>query len=133
MTFKESLPDIADYWDLFQTTGWNSRYKFTQQDLERAIGNSWYSNSIYDSNKLIGFGRVIADGVHHALIVDLIIHPDYQNQGLGSKLLDRLVSKCVESQIKDIQLFSAKDKFGFYEKFGFEKRPIDAPGMQIKL
>jgi ribosomal protein S18 acetylase RimI-like enzyme len=133
MIFKESLPDIEDYWDLFQTTGWNSRYNFTQQDLEKAIGNSWYSNSIYDSNKLIGFGRVIADGVHHALIVDLIIHPDYQNQGIGSELLDRLVSKCIESQIKDIQLFSAKDKSGFYEKSGFEKRPINAPGMQRKL
>ena len=117
MIFKELLPDIEDYWDLFQTTGWNSRYNFTQQDLEKAIVNSWYSNSIYDSNKLIGFGRVIADGVHHAFIVDLIIHPDYQNQGLGTKLLDRLVSKCIESQIRDIQLFSAKDKFGFYEKF----------------
>ena len=75
---------------------------------------------------------MIADGVHHALIVDMIIHPDYQGQGLGSKLLDRLVTKCIYSKIRDIQLFAAKDKFKFYEKFGFEKRPINAPGMQIK-
>ena len=132
IAFRDTLPDTKDYWDLFQTTGWNDEYNFTQQDLEKAIKNSWYSNSIYDSNKLIGFGRVIADGVHHALIVDLIIHPDYQDQGLGSKLLDRLVTKCTNSKIRDIQLFAAKDKFEFYEKFGFEKRPINAPGMQIK-
>lgn len=132
ITFKDTLPNTKDYWDLFQTTGWNDEYKFTQLDLENAIKNSWYSNSIYDSDKLIGFGRVITDGVHHAFIVDLIIHPDYQNQGFGSKLLDKLVTKCNNSKIKDIQLFAAKDKFEFYEKFGFEKRPINAPGMQMK-
>lgn len=131
ISFIDSLPNVYDYWILFQTTGWNEEYNFTQQDLENALKNSWYSNSIYDSEKLIGFGRVIADGVHHALIVDLIIHPDYQSQGLGSRLLDRLVRKCKEFNIRDIQLFAAKDKFGFYEKFGFEKRPINAPGMQI--
>jgi len=130
--FKETLPDIKEYWNLFQTTGWNQEYNFSIQDLANAIQNSWYSMSIYDSDKLIGFGRVIADGVHHALIVDLIIHPDYQNKGLGSRLLDMLVSKCKKNKIRDIQLFSAKDKYSFYEKFGFEKRPDNAPGMQLR-
>lgn len=130
--FKETLPDIKEYWNLFQTTGWNQDYNFSVQDLANAIQNSWYSMSIYDSDKLIGFGRVIADGVHHALIVDLIIHPDYQSKGLGSRLLDKLVSKCKKNKIRDIQLFSAKDKYSFYEKFGFEKRPDNAPGMQLR-
>ena len=132
ITFTDTLPNTKDYWDLFQTTGWNDGYNFAQHDLEKAIKNSWYSNSIYDSDKLIGFGRVIADGIHHAFIVDLIIRPDYQGKGLGSKLLHNLVAKCKEANIRDIQLFAAKDKYGFYEKFGFEKRPINAPGMQIK-
>jgi ribosomal protein S18 acetylase RimI-like enzyme len=133
--FDDKLPAIKKYWDLFQTTGWNQEYNFSIQDLAEAIQNSWYAVSIYDSNDsndLIGFGRVIADGVHHALIVDLIIHPDYQAKGLGSKLLARLVQKCKDNKIRDIQLFAAKDKFAFYEKYGFEKRPSDAPGMQLK-
>jgi len=125
------LPVIDVYWDLFQTTGWNEEYNFTIQDLARGIENSWWSISMYDSSKLIGFGRVISDGVHHAFIVDLIIHPDYQGKGFGSKLLDKLVAKCKDSKIRDIQLFSVKDKYTFYEKSGFEKRPINAPGMQI--
>jgi len=132
VTFKDKLPDFKDYWDLFQTTGWNQKYNFSIKDLANAIQSSWYSTSIYDSDILIGFGRIIADGVHHALIVDLIIHPDYQGQGLGSKLLERLVTKCKDNKIRDIQLFAAKDKFAFYEKFGFEKRPINAPGMQLR-
>jgi len=130
--FDDHLPDTKQYWDLFQTTEWNIEYNFSIQDLAEAIQNSWYAISIYYLNDLIGFGRVIADGVHHALIVDLIIHPDYQGKGLGSELLDRLVQKCKNNKIRDIQLFAAKNKFEFYEKLGFQKRPLNAPGMQLR-
>ena len=79
--FDDQLPDPEKYWDLFRTTGWNLEYNFSVTDLARAIQNSWYAISLYKSDDLIGSGRIIADGVHHALIVDLIIHPGYQ--GLG--------------------------------------------------
>jgi GNAT superfamily N-acetyltransferase len=131
ITFREELPKTKEYWNLFQTTGWNQRYNFSTKDLESAIQNSWYAVSIYNSNDLIGFGRVIAYGIHHALIVDMIIHPDHQGKGLGSKLLKKLVDKCKEKKIRDIQLFSAKDKYNFYEKNGFKNRPFNAPGMQL--
>ncbi len=130
--FEEKLPDCEKYWNLFLTTGWNKEYNFTIHELDPAIQNSWYAISIYHAENLIGFGRIISDGVHHALIVDLIIHPDYQGKGIGSKLLDILVRKCKENNIRDIQLFAAKDKFEFYERYGFEKRPLNAPGMQLK-
>ena len=69
--FKEQLPNINEYLDLFNTTGWNKEYDFTAKDLEKALKGSWYAVSAFDSKKLIGFGRVLADGVHHALIVDI--------------------------------------------------------------
>jgi hypothetical protein len=30
--FQETLPDIKEYWNLFQTTGWNQEYNFSIQD-----------------------------------------------------------------------------------------------------
>ncbi len=128
--FKDKLPTIEDYWELYLTTGWNNQYKFTIEEVANALKNSWYSVSVYDSQKLLGFGRVISDGIQHALIVDLIVRSEYQGKGLGYQILDRLVLKCKANKIRDIQLFSAKDRFRFYEKYGFERRPEDAPGMQ---
>ena len=130
ITYLESLPAIDNYWDIFTETGWNQNYKFNKNDLEKAIKNSWYVISAYDKDKLIGFGRVISDGIHHALIVDMIINKNYQGNGIGGILLNMLLDKCKEHNIRDIQLFSAKDKYNFYEKFNFEKRPENAPGMQ---
>jgi hypothetical protein len=41
-----------------------------------------------------------------------------------------LIEKCKLHNIKDVQLFCAKGKRGFYEKLGFEARTDDGPGMQ---
>jgi len=132
ITYEEILPNIEDYWNLFGTTGWNEKYQFTKEDLQKAITNSWYAVSAYNGKKLVGFGRVIADGVHHALIVDMIVHPEHQGKGIGATVLDKLVKKCLENKIRDIQLFAAEDKYGFYEKYNFERRSENAPGMYYK-
>ena len=117
---------------MFDSTGWNTSYKFTIDELSKAIENSWYSISAYLNGNLIGYGRIISDGVHHALIVDLIILPKYQGNGIGSNILKKLLKKCTKKNIRDIQLFSAKGKFKFYENFGFKKRNENAPGMEFK-
>ena len=46
--------------------------------------------------------------------------------------MDRLVTKCKKHKIRDIQLFSAKNKAGFYEKLGFKSRAEHSPGMELK-
>lgn len=130
--YTENLPDKEQFEELFLTTGWNNSYQLSADDLMKAVENSWYCYSAYDANQLVGFGRVICDGVVHALIIDLIVHPDYQQLGLGKKILNQLVTKCKEHRVRDIQLFSAKNKAAFYKKCGFTMRPDISPGMEMK-
>ena len=133
LIFKNSLPDRQVFYQLFITTGWNGKYQLDSNQLYQALENSWYLISVYNEDKLVGFGRIICDGVVHALFLDLITHPDYRNEGIGGAVLDKLITKCKEYNIRDIQLFCAKDYSGYYEKRGFRKRPDNAPGMEIKL
>jgi len=84
----------------------------------------------YDDGRLVGFGRLVSDGILHAMIYELIVLPDYQGQGIGGKMLEKLVKKCQQAGVRDIQLFCACGKREFYEKRGFIARPDDAPGMQ---
>ena len=132
MEFTEKLPTPEQFFELFETTGWNTKYELSQEELYVALKNSWYSISVYDNNQLVGFGRMICDGIVHALILDVIILPERQSEGIGKEVMDRLVAKCKKHKIRDIQLFSAKDKAGFYEKLGFERRKEDSPGMQLE-
>jgi len=131
LSISYSAPDKIEYYNLFESTGWNSDYMISPGLLYQTLSNSWFLVCVYNDEKLIGFGRVISDGVLHALIVDLIVTPDFQDCGIGKLILNELVSKCKSSAIPDIQLFCAKGKEGFYVKQGFKSRPTDAPGMEF--
>jgi GNAT superfamily N-acetyltransferase len=133
LTFTADLPGKDQFFKLFLTTGWNDIYRLNEDEYFKALKQSWYYLSAYDQEKLVGFGRIICDGVVHALILDLIVHPDFRSKGIGGKILEQLVEKCHQHRIRDVQLFCAKGYAGFYEKRGFRKRPDDAPGMEIKL
>ncbi len=131
IAYHEQPPPADDYDQLFETTGWNKSYKASPQQLHRAISDSWYVLSAYENNQLVGFGRIISDGVLYALICDLIVNPACQGQGIGSTLLNKLIEYCRAQDIRVIWLFAAKGKSAFYKKFGFLERPVDAPGMQM--
>ena len=123
---------MDQFFALFETTSWNDKYHVSPADLARAAANSQYMVSAYDDEKLVGFGRVVTDGVLHAMIYEMIVHPEYQSQGIGTQILHMLVQWCDEVHIRDIQLFCARGKKSFYEENGFVTRPDDAPGMQYR-
>lgn len=127
---RNELPTSDQFWKLFQSTGWNDNYQLSPEQLAQALCSSWFALSAYDGDKLVGFGRLVSDGVMHAMIYELIVLPEYQGQGIGGKILDELVRKCKKAYIRDIQLFCARGKRVFYEKRGFVLRSDDAPGMQ---
>ncbi len=123
-------PSGAQLCALFETTGWNREYHATPEELGHAVANSQFVVTAYLGDRLIGMGRVVSDGILHAMIYDMIVDPAYQRQGIGAQILRRLVEWCIEAKIRDIQLFCARGKRAFYERNGFGARPTDAPGMQ---
>lgn len=58
-----------------------------------------------------------------AWLEDMIVHPDYQGQGCGSKLLDYAIASAKELACQRITLLSDADNLvahRFYERFGFK-------------
>ncbi len=132
INLNRDLPASDELFELFQTTGWNEDYMLSPEELLEAAANSSYTISAYWGTELAGFTRIVSDGVVHAMIFDMIVKPEMQNLGIGTLLLKEAISYCSQKKIRDIQLFSAPGKEGFYRKNGFKLRPVDAPGMEIK-
>jgi GNAT superfamily N-acetyltransferase len=130
--YRDTCPDPEAYLSLFETTGWNDGYRADSEDLGTALDCSHFVVSAYTEHELVGVGRAVADGLH-AIIYDLIVHPVHQGQGVGSEILRRLVARCRNDRICDIQLFSAHGTAAFYERHGFARRPDDAPGMEQRF
>ena len=93
----------------------------------KGLAHSAFIVSARDGGKAVGMARVITDYGYTVYIADVIVHPDYQGKGLGREIMTRIMAYVDENvapgQAKFITLMAAKGKEGFYEKFGFLKRP----------
>jgi ribosomal protein S18 acetylase RimI-like enzyme len=98
--------------------------------LKTSIENSLFWVAVYDTDKLIGTGRVIGDGAMYFYIQDIIVAPSYQKQGIG-----RLVMTHIENYLSStcsngatVGLLSAYGKESFYAQYGYIKRDGDVLG-----
>ena len=94
--------------------------------VEEALNNTLYSISVYDDNKIVGYGRIIGDKTIFLYIQDIMVIPEYQGNKIGTKIMNALLEKIKEYKIINpnlrTYLGASKEKEGFYEKFGFKTR-----------
>lgn len=123
ITLVENKIGIQEFNYLTNKVGWGTR---EVKVVEEALKNTLYSVSIYDDNKIIGYGRIIGDKTIFLYIQDIMVIPEYQGQKIGTKIMNVLLTKIVE--YKKINpnirtyLGASKGKEKFYEKFGFKTR-----------
>ncbi|MDR0293297.1 MAG: GNAT family N-acetyltransferase [Oscillospiraceae bacterium] len=83
----------------------------------------------------VGMARVITDYGYYVFISEVIIKPEFQGNGIGRAIMERVMAYINENiapgQAKFVNLMAAMGKEGFYRKFGFTARPNDThgPGM----
>jgi len=85
--------------------------------LEIASKNSFVVCSVFVDGKMIGFGRAISDGQYQSAIYDVVVLPEFQNQGIGKIIMNALLKKLPKNSI--ILIFAAPGKENFYRKSGF--------------
>ena len=71
----------------------------------------------YDGEKLVGCLRILSDGYFFGTITELLVLPEYQKQGIGSRLL-RLARENTPTML---YFGSQPGMEAFYEKNGCQK------------
>lgn len=123
MKILENIDNVEEYNELYDVVGWGS---YPVEISKKALSNNIYSVSIYDNDKIIGYGRLIGDGIVFLYIHDIMVRPEYQGQGIGKTIMNKILNK-VEEIKKDnpdllLYLGASKGKEPFYEKCGFITR-----------
>ncbi len=113
--------DLNQIKEIYQACMWKSYLNNDEQLLE-SFNSSIYIYGAYSENKLIGFIRSVGDIHHIVLVQDLIVHPDFQEKGIGTQLLKHVIDKYQNSRMFIIitDLEDERDN-KFYQKFGFKK------------
>ncbi|MUH01429.1 GNAT family N-acetyltransferase [Scytonema sp. UIC 10036] len=89
------------------------------EDLATAVENSDPVITVWNGQRLIGFTRATSDGVYRATIWDVVIHPEYRGIGLGSKLVETILSHPRMNRVEKVYLMTTH-KQHFYERIGFQ-------------
>jgi GNAT superfamily N-acetyltransferase len=123
MNILENIDNVKEYNELYDLVGWGS---YPEEISKKALSNNIYSVSIYDNDKIIGYGRLIGDGIVFLYIHDIMVRPEYQGQGIGKTIMNKLLNKVdeIRKENPDLLLYlgASKGKEPFYEKCGFITR-----------
>ena len=123
MTIKENVKSVEEFNLLYDAVGWGS---YDDHITKQALDNTFYSVSIYDENKIIGYGRLIGDTICFMYIHDVMVLPEYQSKKIGTLIMNKLLDKIkeIKKENPDLRVYlgASKNREGFYEKFGFISR-----------
>ena len=72
-----------------------------------------------DSDKVVGFISALSDGTGCAFIPLIEVLPEYQKQGIGTSLMQKMLD--ILKDISAIDLMCDENVQGFYERFGMKK------------
>ena len=102
---------------LYSANDWSSARKPTE--LRNALLNSHSLLTAWDGDRLIGLGNAISDGHLVVYYPHLLVHPEYQGQGIGSELMKRLMSNY--EGFHQHMLVADGRAIDFYKKCGFAR------------
>jgi predicted GNAT family N-acyltransferase len=118
-----------EYMEMRKLVGWTD---FPMEQAEQGLKHSAYICVFRKEGKVIALARVLTDHGYVVYIADVIVHPDFQGQGLGRALMNNVMDY-IKSQLKPgykkmVSLMAAQGKEEFYKKFGFFTRPDETHG-----
>ncbi|MEQ8583307.1 MAG: GNAT family N-acetyltransferase [Marinoscillum sp.] len=114
----DRIPEIDEIIKLYAQSGLPRPI----QDRSRMV--EMYENSdliitAWDQDKLVGICRCVTDWVWCCYLSDLAVSPDYQESGIGRKMIemtrDKVSHQCM------ILLLSVPTAMDYYPKVGFNK------------
>lgn len=109
---------VSELKQLYDSVEW---YAYTQnpQNLYVAVQNSLSVFQAWEKDKLVGQIRAVGDGISILYIQDILISPDYQNQGIGTALIKRMLGAYPNVRQRVLLTEEGPDVRHFYEKCGF--------------
>ncbi|SDJ89526.1 Acetyltransferase (GNAT) domain-containing protein [Halovenus aranensis] len=127
---RESLPDPETFVALRDAAGMTPR---SVKAVRRGLPNTIYGVTVVeaDSEETIGMARIVGDGACVYHISDMVVHPDHQRRGLGSRMMDALMAYIDDNAPETAYVNLMADVDGFYEQWGFERTVPASKGMYL--
>lgn len=121
--------DAAQILALYRHQGWWQKDENPQylETVKGIVANSFCFAIAKKGEQIIGMGRSISDGFSDAYIQDVVVHSDFRGQGIGAKIMKKIMEHLHKHKIQWIGLISEPGQEDFYGKLGFLQMPNYTP------
>ncbi|MEM9972798.1 MAG: GNAT family N-acetyltransferase [Pseudomonadota bacterium] len=86
--FSPRAPDVAEFRGLRAAARMSD---FGAEATEISLANTLHGVWLRDGARLVGMARLIGDGGAFTQVVDVAVHPEYQGQGHGHRIIEALM------------------------------------------
>ena len=101
-------------------TSW-AQYRSKKGIREMLAGSKVVVSGWYGEN-LVGFGRATTDEIYRAVLWDIVVDKKYENHGIGSKIINSILSNQLVSKVERIYIMTTHcEKFYLKMNFSIEK------------
>tara|TARA_Y100001968_G_scaffold211156_1_gene194316 strand:+ start:7726 stop:8190 length:465 start_codon:yes stop_codon:yes gene_type:complete len=90
-----------------------------KKQIRKMLSHSTVVVSLWQKNKLIGFGRATSDHIFRAVLWDIVIASDHQGLGLGKLIVEAILKNKKIQSVEKIYLMTT-DGSEFYKQLGFQ-------------
>jgi GNAT superfamily N-acetyltransferase len=100
--------------------GWGTPKEYSIARLKSSLINcDIVVSARNEGGELVGIARALSDFATTTKIVDMLIVPEYQHQGIGARMM-----KKIESLVRGTDIYGETERknFGFLEGCGYKKR-----------
>ena len=113
---ERHLPDLMR---LFGSAWWAERR--TADDVRDMLAASTIVVALIDPrlDRLVGFARVLTDFTYLAMILDVVVDPDFRGTGLGAAVMDAVVGHPRLATVASLELVCQPELRPFYRRWGF--------------
>lgn len=128
VTLEERPPTADEYRKLRAAAGWG---EINTRAMSAGLRNSLYAVCAVCDEQVVGCGRVVGDGGIYFYVQDVIVIADYRGRGIGERIMESVI-KYLDFRAEHnafVGLMATDGAAGFYERFGFRRRPDGRPGM----
>lgn len=117
ITFTINAPvTLQAVCDLREAVGWDR----DDGAYPAAFAGYWATICGFDTTgKLRAWCAILSEGVRHAVLIDVIVHPAYQRQGVGRALVAQALEHSKAHGISIIHVDFVPEYARFYEQCGF--------------
>lgn len=110
-------PPVDALITLLRSAGLGGPARMVPERLQRALDGSTSTVSAWDGDRLVGFARIVSDEASNAYVSTVAVDPRWQDRGLGSRIMRRIMDG--RDEVK-LVLEARPGAERFYERLGFE-------------